>query len=477
MCASGTVDNGIEIVKNNRSLRYLFVIDASYSMRPFKNVVRQSMYNLVYSGLQGRMSEGDRFSVWLYNKSVFTNEFGNPDWRRDDDRVLASKVNVFLKSTDFENSSDIQGMMSALKPLIKSAHELTVLIYTDGQDEILGTPFDNKINELYMKHRQELKRNGLPFITLLQVLDGEIVDASVNAALRPLVVPDLPEPREERGKTGVEEGGTEKTKAAVDERNPEKALKTEAADTDKAVASEVEQAQNDPSSSEQAVSTSPPPVVEKVSPEPAVEIESQGGTASESQDKDGERAPVGNTEDIHKKEGATGDVSVAPGEIAQTNSVQTTPKQESQPPDAVEEQSDAPSRDIDVTREQNQESDQPKAREPNDASVESNDDTSVIRKEGLPQAHGRTNSAEPDAKSVTYTFETSSVVAGQNTETVDESVEETDDPESVGVNTVFLAIGGAGGALAVLLLIVLFKRKNSGIPEQSLISQSMEHKK
>ena len=51
-----------QIVSSNR---YLFIIDGSASMKPFEKITRDTLFDLVYSGVRGRMTNGDTYGVWI----------------------------------------------------------------------------------------------------------------------------------------------------------------------------------------------------------------------------------------------------------------------------------------------------------------------------------------------------------------------------------------------------------------------------
>jgi hypothetical protein len=45
--------------------RFLFIIDASSGMKPMEMPLRETLFDLIYSGARGHMTNGDTYGVWL----------------------------------------------------------------------------------------------------------------------------------------------------------------------------------------------------------------------------------------------------------------------------------------------------------------------------------------------------------------------------------------------------------------------------
>ena len=45
--------------------RFLFIVDTSAAMKPLDKPVRETLFDLIYSGVRGNMTNGDTYGVWL----------------------------------------------------------------------------------------------------------------------------------------------------------------------------------------------------------------------------------------------------------------------------------------------------------------------------------------------------------------------------------------------------------------------------
>jgi hypothetical protein len=68
-----------------------------------------------------------------------------------------------------------------------------VILVSDGEQKIQGTPFDDQINKLYGSWFNEQQKSKMPIITVLRGSQGHWTDFSVNAAPWPLEMPPLPQ--------------------------------------------------------------------------------------------------------------------------------------------------------------------------------------------------------------------------------------------------------------------------------------------
>src|ERR1041385_4147547 len=80
--------------------RFLFVLDTSASLSRFDVQYRQSVFDVIYSGLAQHMRKGDTFGVWFFSEQTDT-RFPMQTW--DDDKAvdLASKATLQLKSLGY----------------------------------------------------------------------------------------------------------------------------------------------------------------------------------------------------------------------------------------------------------------------------------------------------------------------------------------------------------------------------------------
>lgn len=171
---------------------YLFLVDTSFSMRREEVTVRNLAYDLLRSGLNGRMRAGDGFAIWTFNDEVQTDRFPPQSWLPELNQALAKRTYEFLKRQRCEKQTRMDKAMTAVTKLMRATGSLTVFLITDGDDTIEGTPFDRDLNLIYLHRYRELRKARKPFVTTLVAHDGKWLAWAVNAAGEPLTIPDEP---------------------------------------------------------------------------------------------------------------------------------------------------------------------------------------------------------------------------------------------------------------------------------------------
>ena len=83
--------------------------------------------------------------------------------------------------------------MAAVDKVVTISDLVTVVIISDGMSPIVGTPFDQDINLLYIQNVKDMKRNFKPVITVLQGKGGKFTrQYKVSALPWPIEIPELP---------------------------------------------------------------------------------------------------------------------------------------------------------------------------------------------------------------------------------------------------------------------------------------------
>ena len=164
----------------------LFVVDTSRSMSRYSAMTRQSVFDLVYDGVQGQMNAGDIYGIWIFNEKVYTNVFTPLNWDAQLNRGMATGASNFTRILHYEKYARLDRLWSALVGYARQTTKLTVVILTDGTDRFVGTPFDAQINTYFEKHSKEFRQAKKPFIITLAALDGKFLACTVNGARDPI---------------------------------------------------------------------------------------------------------------------------------------------------------------------------------------------------------------------------------------------------------------------------------------------------
>jgi hypothetical protein len=186
--------------------RFLFVVETSAEMSRLEHGGRQAVFDLVYSGVEGRMSKGDTYGIWTFNQNVYAGVYPMQVWDSQRNLEHASAVGRFLKVQKYEKEPNLTNVVKYLQMVARTVKDVNVFLVTDGSSTITGTPFDELINGSYRTNRTQVREAKRPLVTTLVARNGEFTGASVSFAGEKLTLADLPLPKNppvQVAKTGI----------------------------------------------------------------------------------------------------------------------------------------------------------------------------------------------------------------------------------------------------------------------------------
>ena len=163
--------------------RFLFIIETSSAMKRLAPTTRQSMNELVKSGLGGYMEDGDTIGVWTFNDELTAGKLPMQVWSKTNAAQIAKKIEDLLKKTTFEKEVQYQAVLPPLSSVVRSSPTLSILFITSGTTPLYGTPFDSAINAYYDDNLKVSQKQKIPFLTMFLTQDGRFVRHSVSPAI------------------------------------------------------------------------------------------------------------------------------------------------------------------------------------------------------------------------------------------------------------------------------------------------------
>src|SRR5215213_418386 len=162
------------------SNRFLFIIDGSASMKPFDKVARDTLFDLIYSGVRGRMTNGDTYGVWIAGEQNETS-FPMEVWKSKFAVETAAKAAVYVKERGFKGRSRLDIALTDAVRVVKNVEDLTIILISNGETLIAGTPFDTEINQTFRDLAPSMKKAKVTLNTTLVAQDGDFVAWAANA--------------------------------------------------------------------------------------------------------------------------------------------------------------------------------------------------------------------------------------------------------------------------------------------------------
>ena len=177
------------------SNRFLFIVDASAAMKPLEKSVRETVFDLIYSGLRGQMTNGDTYGVWLVNGQNNTS-FPMETWKHKHILELAAGAASYVKTNGAKGKAHLEVALADVQTVLKNVGDLTVILVTDGSTPLTGTRFDDAINARWKETAPRLKRAKATLNTVLVAQDGEFVAWAANSPEFLIEIPLVkPKPR------------------------------------------------------------------------------------------------------------------------------------------------------------------------------------------------------------------------------------------------------------------------------------------
>jgi hypothetical protein len=168
--------------------RYLLVFDTSSSMKSRAKTVEDAAHALIVSGMYGQLRRGDTIGLWTFDDQLHTGLFPLQVWRPEERGKIAELVASFLANQKYKNKARFDAVMPALGQLVENSETITVLLFSDGETNIQGTPFDAEINSIYA----EFRRRAKVLITVLRAKRGRLFAATANPAPWAVEFPPYP---------------------------------------------------------------------------------------------------------------------------------------------------------------------------------------------------------------------------------------------------------------------------------------------
>jgi hypothetical protein len=178
--------------------RYLIVLDISSPMRNRAPAVQEAIAALLASGMRGEIRDGDELGVWTYNDALHTGEFELLEWKEAQREAIARRVREFLERQRYGRNTDFSKVMPELLTLVAESRRLTVMVCADGDEVMLGTPFDEGLARSLQEHATVLKGKRLPLFIVLRGQLGQLVGYRISYPPWPVDFPPFPaEPKPE----------------------------------------------------------------------------------------------------------------------------------------------------------------------------------------------------------------------------------------------------------------------------------------
>jgi len=172
--------------------RFLFILDVSSGMENLQAGNETALYELISTGVGGYMRAGDTYGIWTFNKETYTDKLSMQVWDPKRSKQLATIAAAAVNNQNYEKSCNMKQLMQRLTSVIHAVSNVTFFVLTDGDTDMVGTPFDKTINAEYRKQNRLRKQVKRPFVATLVVRDGWFVESKVRVVGQAIELPERP---------------------------------------------------------------------------------------------------------------------------------------------------------------------------------------------------------------------------------------------------------------------------------------------
>ena len=162
--------------------RFLFILETSGGMTRLEHGGRQAVFDLIYSGVDGRMRRGDTYGIWPFNEQIFSGLVPMQTWDPQKRLEQASAVGRYLRTHKYEKEGNFELLMKQIHAVVRGAKDVNIFVVTDGNTPFAGTAFDQVINAGFETNRMQVQFAKKPLVVTLVARQGAFTAASVTPA-------------------------------------------------------------------------------------------------------------------------------------------------------------------------------------------------------------------------------------------------------------------------------------------------------
>jgi len=176
------------------SNRWLFVFNTSAAMRDRAVSMQAVTQDLLTNAMHGTIRAGDTIGIWTYNAVLKADEAPLLTWDPKAAPSIADNTLDFLRHHSYEKTAAFSDVMANILRVIKISDVITVVLISDGSDQIKGTPFDDRIAAFYKANYQPQKKARMTVVTVLRGEKGVVTTNTLALAPWPVEIPVVPLP-------------------------------------------------------------------------------------------------------------------------------------------------------------------------------------------------------------------------------------------------------------------------------------------
>jgi hypothetical protein len=172
--------------------RWLLVIDTSATMKKCLPGTETAVKQFFATSADGQLQPGDSVAVWLVNQQI-NGQFPTFTMGASNVTVLTSNLPLFIQRQRHASPSHLGILQTPLNRVVAGSRRLTVILFTDGQSEIAGTPYDDGVNQTFHDVQADRRKNQQPVVVVMRSQMGKFAGCTLAFPPSDLNYPPFPE--------------------------------------------------------------------------------------------------------------------------------------------------------------------------------------------------------------------------------------------------------------------------------------------
>ncbi|MBM3879235.1 MAG: hypothetical protein FJ387_05880 [Verrucomicrobia bacterium] len=159
-------------------------------MKPLAEANQQLVHTLIADGLGGRMQSGEVVEVWAFNQQAHAQRGPLQVWLSELNLAGAGRAAEFVRNQKYQKAGRPDRALAEVLLARGGVLDLTLLLITDGEQGLSGTPFDPLLNGALEDRRAQARATGRPIICRFGLTTGRFVSWSIHLAGEPFLWPE-----------------------------------------------------------------------------------------------------------------------------------------------------------------------------------------------------------------------------------------------------------------------------------------------
>jgi hypothetical protein len=172
--------------------RYLFIFDTSSAMKKRLPAIDQQIDSLLAGRLGSHLQDGDTIGIWTFSKDLRMGDMPLQRWSAQNSTIVADNIKTFIESQDYDKDTDFNALQPYLNGLISHSDRLIVFIFSDGDGQIVGTPYDERISNIFKKRKGDMRKARQPFVLVFTTQQGQFAGANLGEPPGGVAIPNFP---------------------------------------------------------------------------------------------------------------------------------------------------------------------------------------------------------------------------------------------------------------------------------------------